>query len=59
VFCICLAFVWTQICLAFVIGVIPYMDFHHATIVDRVRDYHKRLLLEAWLYRGDSMWSIS
>ena len=27
---------------------IPYMDFDHATIVDRAREYSKRLFLEAW-----------
>ena len=24
------------------------MDFDHVIIVDRARDYHKRLFLEAW-----------
>ena len=26
----------------------PNIDFDHATVVDKARDYHKRLFLEAW-----------
>ena len=31
-----------------VASVIPYMDFDHATLVDKARGYHNRLFLEAW-----------
>ena len=37
-----------------VASVIPYVDFDHATIVDRAKDYHKRLFLEAWYSGRDS-----
>jgi len=28
-------------------------DFNHATVVDKVRDYHKRLFLVAWYFQRD------
>ena len=30
------------------------MDFDHATIVDRARNFHERLFLEAWYSKRDN-----